>query len=52
MLSFYSVHNPLAGRKDLLEKYQEKRKALGLKDEFSQEGKFKVRINQKSNYHY
>ena len=46
MLSFYSVHNPLAGRKDLLEKYQEKRKALGLKDEFSQEGKFKVRINQ------
>ena len=46
VLSFYSVHNPLAGRKDLLEKYEAKRKALGLKDEFGIEGNFKVRLNQ------
>jgi arylsulfatase A-like enzyme len=45
-LSFYSVHNPLAGRKDLVEKYEAKREALNLKDEFSLEGKFKVRTNQ------
>jgi arylsulfatase A-like enzyme len=46
MLSFYSVHNPLAGRKDLVQKYEAKRKALGLTDEFSLEGKFKVRTSQ------
>lgn len=46
MLSFYSVHNPLAGRKDLIEKYEAKRKALNLKDEFGVEGKFRVRTNQ------
>lgn len=45
-LSFYSVHNPLAGRKDLVEKYEAKRKALGLTDEFGKEGKFKARTNQ------
>ncbi|HET8828056.1 MAG TPA: sulfatase [Pelobium sp.] len=46
VLSFYSVHNPLAGRKDLVEKYEAKRKTLGLDDEFGLEGKFKVRTNQ------
>jgi arylsulfatase A-like enzyme len=46
VLSFYSVHNPLAGRKDLLEKYEAKKNALSLKDEFGKEGKFKVRLNQ------
>ncbi|WP_051291299.1 sulfatase [Pedobacter glucosidilyticus] len=46
VLSFYSVHNPLAGRKDLLEKYEAKKKAMGLKDEFGLEGKFKLRLNQ------
>lgn len=45
-LSFYSVHNPLAGRKDLVEKYEAKRKALGLSDQFSAEGKFNLRTNQ------
>lgn len=45
-LSFYSVHNPLEGRQDLLEKYELNRKALGLGDEFDLEGKFKVRTNQ------
>ncbi|MFW6171463.1 MAG: sulfatase [Planctomycetota bacterium] len=30
MLAFYSVHTPLIGRPDLVEKYKEKREALGL----------------------
>lgn len=45
-LSFYSVHNPLEGRKDLVQKYEAKRKALGLSDQFGKEGNFKVRTNQ------
>ena len=28
-LAFYSVHTPLMGRPDLVEKYQEKAKAIG-----------------------
>jgi arylsulfatase A-like enzyme len=45
-LSFYSVHQPIAGTKDLVDKYEAKRKALGLKDEFDKEGDFKIRTNQ------
>lgn len=44
--SFYSVHTPLQGRKDLIAKYEEKRDRLGLTDKFSSEGKSKVRIVQ------
>lgn len=44
--SFYAVHTPLQGRRDLVEKYEEKRKSLGLTDQFSTEGKNKVRIVQ------
>ncbi|WP_227021322.1 sulfatase [Oceaniferula marina] len=31
-LSFYSVHTPLIGREDLVEKYKKKKQALGAKD--------------------
>lgn len=33
-LPFYSVHTPLAGRPDLVEKYEAKRKRLGLEPKF------------------
>jgi arylsulfatase A-like enzyme len=33
-LPFYSVHTPLAGRPDLVEKYEGKRKKLGLEPKF------------------
>ncbi len=55
-LAFYSVHTPLIGRPDLVKKYQEKAKRLGLtgKTEFAEEeqnlpmsGKRQVRILQK-----
>ena len=36
-LSFYAVHTPLMAPEDLVKKYEEKRKRLGLKDEFSPE---------------
>ncbi len=32
--SFYAVHQPIMAPKELVEKYEKKRKALGLKDEF------------------
>jgi arylsulfatase A-like enzyme len=44
--SLYLVHTPLQARKDLIEKYRQKKKKLGLKDEFGQEGSHKVRLNQ------
>ncbi|TZF86158.1 sulfatase (plasmid) [Pedobacter sp. BS3] len=44
--SFYSVHTPLQGRKDLIEKYERKKEKLGLKDVFASEGKSKVRTVQ------
>jgi arylsulfatase A-like enzyme len=39
-LPFYSVHNPLEARPDLLKKYEAKRKRLGLGDKFTSEGKY------------
>lgn len=37
MLSFYSVHTPLMGRPDLVEKYEARRKERGLDDTFAPE---------------
>lgn len=45
-LSFYSVHTPLMARADLKAKYIAKKKALGLKDEWGQEGNNKLRLVQ------
>lgn len=45
-LSFYAVHNPLGAPQDLVDKYTEKRKKLGLDDQWGQEGESKVRLNQ------
>jgi len=45
-LPFYDVHTPLMGRPDLVKKYEEKRKALGLKPEFSAEPPHKNRTVQ------
>ncbi len=45
-LSFYAVHNPLDAPKDLIAKYTDKRKKLGLTDEYTGEGNFKWRNNQ------
>ncbi|MFT7077803.1 MAG: arylsulfatase A-like enzyme [Planctomycetota bacterium] len=45
-LSFYSVHTPLMGRKDLVAKYKKKRDALGLEPEWGKEGERKVRLTQ------
>jgi len=45
-LSFYSVHTPLMSRKDLKQKYIEKKNKLGLKDEWGKEGQRKVRLVQ------
>ena len=44
--SFYSVHTPLKARKDLVDKYEEKKARLGLLDAFSKEGERKLRIVQ------
>jgi len=44
-LCFYSVHNPMMARADLLEKYQEKAKTVG-PDEWGQEPPRKVRLIQ------
>ena len=45
-LSFYAVHNPLGAPQKLVDKYTEKRKKLGLNDDFSKEGESKLRVNQ------
>lgn len=45
-LPFYAVHTPLEGRPDLVKKYEAKRKALGLGDEFTSDGLNTVRTNQ------
>ena len=42
-LSFYSVHTPLVGRPDLVERYREKKARLGLKAAWGREGERKVR---------
>jgi arylsulfatase A-like enzyme len=44
--SFYSVHTPLKARKDLVDKYEEKKVRLNLQDTFSREGDRKLRIVQ------
>lgn len=48
MLSFYSVHTPLIGREDLVEKYKKKAQKLGLtkKDCFQPEFPRQVRVKQ------
>lgn len=46
VLSFYSVHVPLMAREDLREKYEQKRRRLGLKAEFGREGPRDVRLVQ------
>ncbi|WP_373331488.1 sulfatase-like hydrolase/transferase [Salmonirosea aquatica] len=45
-LSFYAVHNPLGAPKELVDKYTEKRKRMGLNDQYGKEGESKVRLNQ------
>jgi arylsulfatase A-like enzyme len=45
-LSFYSVHTPLMARKDLKQKYQQKKEKLGLEDEFGMEGDRRIRLTQ------
>ncbi|SMO44018.1 Arylsulfatase A [Fodinibius sediminis] len=47
-LSFYSVHNPQQARKDLIDKYKEKKEELGLEEKWGQEGDRKVRLIQES----
>jgi len=44
--SFYSVHTPLMGRADLVEKYEAKRNAMGLTDEFKPEHPRQNRVTQ------
>ncbi|MEJ5340741.1 MAG: sulfatase [Thermogutta sp.] len=46
VLCFYSVHTPLMAREDLRQKYEEKRKRLGLVEKFGQEGPREVRLVQ------
>lgn len=46
MLNFYSVHTPLIGREDLIEKYEARRKELGLDDQFESEPPRENRIVQ------
>lgn len=45
-LPFYSVHTPLEGRADLIEKYEAKRKRLGLEAKFAPEHPRENRIVQ------
>lgn len=45
-LSFYSVHVPLMSREDLKQKYEQKRKKLGLQPKWGQEGECQVRLAQ------
>ncbi|MGH9163301.1 MAG: sulfatase [Vicinamibacteraceae bacterium] len=44
--SFYDVHTPLMARADLEQKYEEKRKRLGLKAAWGREGERDVRLVQ------
>ena len=44
--SFYSVHTPLQARPDLEQKYQEKRRRLGLENRWGQEDSRDVRLVQ------
>jgi len=46
VLSFYSVHTPLIGRPDLVEKYEARRKERGLGDTFAPEPPRENRTNQ------
>jgi arylsulfatase A-like enzyme len=46
MLSFYSVHTPLMGRPDLVEKYEKRRSERGLEDRFEDEPPRKNRTIQ------
>ncbi|MEM9800096.1 MAG: sulfatase [Planctomycetota bacterium] len=46
MLSFYSVHTPLMGRPDLVERYEAKRARLGLEASWGTEGERRVRLVQ------
>jgi len=43
---FYDVHTPLMGREDLVRKYEEKRKRLGLEEKWGREGERDVRLVQ------
>ncbi len=45
-LSFYSVHTPLMGRPDLVERYKAKRDELGLQNEWGTIGERRVRLVQ------
>jgi arylsulfatase A-like enzyme len=45
-ISFYSVHTPLISREDLRQKYEAKRKQLGLEAQWGVEGERKVRLVQ------
>ncbi|MGN6544582.1 MAG: sulfatase [Aureliella sp.] len=45
-LAFYSVHTPLMARKDLQQKYEEKRRRLGLEAKFGREEPRDVRLVQ------
>ena len=45
-LSFYSVHTPLIAREDLRQKYEAKRKNLGLEEKWGREGTRDVRLVQ------
>lgn len=45
-LSFYSVHTPLGAPQPLIDKYTEKKKRLGLDDQWGTEGERKVRLTQ------
>lgn len=46
VLSFYSVHTPLIARPDLKDKYQQKKKEMGLQVAWGKEGNRKVRMVQ------
>jgi arylsulfatase A-like enzyme len=43
---FYDVHTPLMGREDLVKKYEEKKKRLGLEEKWGREGERDVRLVQ------
>jgi arylsulfatase A-like enzyme len=45
-LAFYSVHTPLMAREDLKQKYEEKRRRLGLEAQWGREGERDVRLVQ------
>lgn len=45
-LPFYDVHTPLMGREDLVKKYEEKKKRLGLEEKWGREGERDVRLVQ------